>query len=196
MQHVDLHTVAVQTYAHKYNAIGPYTQWTTSFGQACGRLQGAKIQNSYTFFTMAQVTPVGKGVLTVEDSRSHSDTSHSVGLLWTSDQSDAETSTWQHTTDIHAPGGIRTQNPSKRAVADPHFGPRGNGIGSDTRIKWNHTVLQPIESRNYHTVWFTVPIASILHVARWSTNSNLLRIPPNQLPTHPCIISYIYECLN
>jgi len=26
------------------------------------------------------------------------DTSHSVGLLWTSDQPEAETSTWQHTT--------------------------------------------------------------------------------------------------
>jgi hypothetical protein len=27
----------------------------------------------------------------------HLDTAHSVGLLWTSDQSDAQTSTWQHT---------------------------------------------------------------------------------------------------
>ena len=31
-------------------------------------------------------------------SRSHADTPHSVGLLWSSDQPDAETSTWQHTT--------------------------------------------------------------------------------------------------
>jgi hypothetical protein len=30
-------------------------------------------------------------------SRSHSDTPHSVGLLWNSDQSDPATSTWQHT---------------------------------------------------------------------------------------------------
>ena len=30
-------------------------------------------------------------------SRSHSDTPHSVGLFWTNDQPDAETSTWQHT---------------------------------------------------------------------------------------------------
>ena len=29
-------------------------------------------------------------------------------------------------TDIHAPGGIRTRNPSKRAVADPSFRPRGH----------------------------------------------------------------------
>jgi hypothetical protein len=31
-------------------------------------------------------------------SRSHWDTSHSVGLLWTSDQPDSNTSTWQYTT--------------------------------------------------------------------------------------------------
>jgi hypothetical protein len=36
---------------------------------------------------------VGQGLLNVEASRSHSDTPHSVGLLWTSDQPDAETST-------------------------------------------------------------------------------------------------------
>jgi len=28
-------------------------------------------------------------------------------------------------TNIHAPGGIRTHNPSKRAAADSHLGPRG-----------------------------------------------------------------------
>jgi hypothetical protein len=36
---------------------------------------------------------VGQGLLIIEASRSHSDTPHSVGLLWTSDQPDAETST-------------------------------------------------------------------------------------------------------
>jgi hypothetical protein len=33
-----------------------------------------------------------------EASRSHSDTPHSVGILLTSDQTEAETSTWRHTT--------------------------------------------------------------------------------------------------
>ena len=32
-----------------------------------------------------------------------SDTPHSVDILWTSDQPDAETSTWQHTTDKTSP---------------------------------------------------------------------------------------------
>jgi hypothetical protein len=57
-------------------------------------------------------------------------TPHSVGLLWTSDQPDAETSTWQHTTltrDRHpCSPGIRTHNTSKRAAADPHLRPRGH----------------------------------------------------------------------
>jgi hypothetical protein len=56
-------------------------------------------------------------------------TPNSVGLLWTSDQPVAETSTWQHTTrteDRHAPRGIRTRTPSKRAAADLRLGPRGH----------------------------------------------------------------------
>jgi hypothetical protein len=36
---------------------------------------------------------VGQGLIIIEASRSHSDTPHSVGLLWTSDQPDAQTST-------------------------------------------------------------------------------------------------------
>jgi hypothetical protein len=46
---------------------------------------------------MAQQAPVGQGLLIIEASRSHSDPPHSVRLFWTSDQPDAETSTWQHT---------------------------------------------------------------------------------------------------
>ena len=46
-----------------------------------------------TFFLMAQPPLEGHGLLTVEASRSHSDTQQPVGLLWTSDQLDAETST-------------------------------------------------------------------------------------------------------
>jgi hypothetical protein len=79
---------------------------------------------------MAQEPPLNQGLLIVEDSWSHSDTPHSVGLLWTSDQLDAETSAWQTTLkkdqNIHAPGGIRTHNPSQRAAADQRIRPRGH----------------------------------------------------------------------
>ena len=44
-------------------------------------------------FPMAQQPLVGHGLLVIEASQSHSDTPHSVGLLWTSDQPDVETST-------------------------------------------------------------------------------------------------------
>jgi len=78
---------------------------------------------------MAQQPLVGHGLLIVEDSRSHSDTPHSVGLLWTSDQPDAENSALRNTTlpreDISAPGGIRTCNPSKRDAVDPRLSPCG-----------------------------------------------------------------------
>ena len=45
------------------------------------------------FFLMAQQPRVGQGLLIIDPSRSHSDTPHSVGILWTSDQPDAKTST-------------------------------------------------------------------------------------------------------
>jgi hypothetical protein len=59
---------------------------------------------------------VSLGLLTVEVSRTHSDTPHSVGLLWTNDQPVAETSTWQHTTltrDRH-PCPRRDSNPQSQ----------------------------------------------------------------------------------
>jgi len=52
----------------------------------------------FFFFLMVRQPLVGQGLLTLEASRSHSDTPHSVGLFWTSDRPDAETSAWQHTT--------------------------------------------------------------------------------------------------
>jgi hypothetical protein len=39
---------------------------------------------------MAQASLVGQRLLIIETSRSHSDTTHSVGLFWTSDQPDAK----------------------------------------------------------------------------------------------------------
>ena len=51
------------------------------------------------FFTMAQQLQWAKASsLTRIHDNTESDTPHPVGLLWTSDQPEAETSTWQHTT--------------------------------------------------------------------------------------------------
>jgi hypothetical protein len=57
------------------------------------------------------------------------DTPHSVGLLWTNDQTVGETSdNTQHSqeTAIQAPAGFRTRNPSKRAAAEPRLRLRGH----------------------------------------------------------------------
>ena len=90
---------------------------------------------------------MGQGVLIVDASRSHSDTPHSIWHLWTSDQPHAQTSTWQHTTfksDIHAPGRIRTRNPSMRAAAGIGF---KNICQTKTRITQNSLhvpLVQPV----------------------------------------------------
>jgi hypothetical protein len=49
------------------------------------------IQINFSF--MAHQPLAGQGLLTVEASRSHSDTPHSVGFLWTNNQTVAETYT-------------------------------------------------------------------------------------------------------
>ena len=72
---------------------------------------------------MAQQPLVGQGLLVVKASRSHLDSPYSVGLLWTSDQPDAETSIWQnthtHNRRTSTPfGKMWTHNPSKRASLD------------------------------------------------------------------------------
>jgi hypothetical protein len=61
----------------------------------------------------------------------NNDQPQSVGLLWTSDQLVADTSTWQHTihtkqTNIHARGGIRTHDRNRRAAVDLRVRPHGH----------------------------------------------------------------------
>jgi hypothetical protein len=66
---------------------------------------------------MAQQPLMGQDSLIVKASWSHSDTAHSVGLLWTTEQPVAETSTGQLaklTRDIHAPGGIWTHSTNRQ----------------------------------------------------------------------------------
>jgi hypothetical protein len=52
----------------------------------------------YSFSPIVQQPLVGQGLLIYDVSRSHSNTPHLVGLLRTSDQPDAETSTRQQAT--------------------------------------------------------------------------------------------------
>jgi len=52
----------------------------------------------YIYIFHGERALVGQDIPTIKASRSPSDALKSVGFLWTSDQPDAETSTWQHTT--------------------------------------------------------------------------------------------------
>jgi hypothetical protein len=90
-------------------------------------LHSKRFRTDPLIFCMAQQPVVDRGLI-MEASRSHSDTPHSVGHLWTGDQPVAETSTWQHSqlTDIHALGGIRTRNPIKLEATDPRHRPHGH----------------------------------------------------------------------
>jgi len=73
------------------------------------------------FFPMTQQPRVGQGLLTVEASRSHSDTPHSVGLpgqvIIPSQRPLPDNTQLAQKTDTHIPGGIPTHNPSKQAAA-------------------------------------------------------------------------------
>ena len=76
-------------------------------------------KHSCNILLFVQQPPVGQSLLIHEISRSHTMTHHIRQVSpFTSDPPDTETPTWQHTTDNHAPGGIRTHNPSRRAAAE------------------------------------------------------------------------------
>jgi len=81
------------------------------------------------FFFWAQQPPVGQGVLIHEVSRSQTTTHHSrqdsSGRVISSSQRPDNTRHSEQT-NIHAPGGIRTHNLSRRAAADLRLRPRGH----------------------------------------------------------------------
>jgi hypothetical protein len=87
---------------------------------------------SYISFLMARQPLLDQRRLPVEASRSHSDTQHWVGFLWTSDRFVAETSKWQYNTHMRysCSVGIGTCSPSNRAAVDAHVRLRGRKIGN------------------------------------------------------------------
>jgi hypothetical protein len=101
---------------------GKFQNWI--FLMALQRSEYVNMQKIFVlWFCYGSTVLDGLTQLTVEVSRSHLVTLHWAGLLWTSDRPVAETSTWKHNaltrTGIHAPSGIRTCNPSRRAAAEP-----------------------------------------------------------------------------
>jgi len=82
--------------------------------------------------------PLGQGLLLTLHDHTH-DTPHKVELLWASDQPNARTSPWQHTSQNTA---IRTRSPSNWAAADPRLRPRG------------HWIQIPVNLLNYRYFYF------------------------------------------
>jgi len=80
---------------------------------------------------------VGQDLLFIEASQSHSYTPHSVGLLWTSDQPDAEISTWQHSQTSMSAAGLEPTIPASEQPQTHSLDRAATGIGCkyDTLLK-------------------------------------------------------------
>ena len=102
---------------------------------------------SIYFSPMAQQPLVGQGLLIILSSRSHSDTPHSVEFLWSSDQPNAETSTWRNIT------LTRDSHPCLRRVWNPQ------SQQASGRIPMPYTARPPasddgvITSESMGTIW-------------------------------------------
>jgi len=81
-------------------------------------------------FLLAQQPPVGQDLLIHEVSRSHTTTHHSQWdcsgrVISSSQRPEPDNTQYSHQTYIHAPGGIRNHNLSRRAATDLRLRPRG-----------------------------------------------------------------------
>ena len=116
------------------------------------------------FLPMAQQPLFGQDLLIIEASLSHSDTPHSIGLLWTSDQTDAEISTWQCTTLTREkyPCCRRNSNPQSQQArgADSRLRPRGHRdwpeetlTQTNARKLWMFNIMMPSIRWHYFQFW-------------------------------------------
>ena len=92
------------------------------------------------FFPMAREPLLDQGLLIIEASRSHSDTPHSVRLLWTSDHPDAKISPWQYTTLTREtpmpPVGFESTIPASERLQTPALDRTVIGIGFGQISQW------------------------------------------------------------
>ena len=105
---------------------------------------------------------VDHGLLIIEFSRSHSDTTHLVEspgrVIGPSQRPLPDNTQHSQETDIHDPGGIRTRNPSMRETVDPRLRPLGH---------WDrlHRLLQQ-EFKSTHTKKALNPLNAELNPIR------------------------------
>jgi hypothetical protein len=106
------------------------------------------------FFSVAHQPLLNQGLLIIEASWLHSDTPHSVQLLWTSGQPDAETSAWQHTTIK------RDRHLCPWRYSNPHY---QQTIG----CRPNQRLIRPRGYYDWHTLYYYIlygPFYSLYYV--------------------------------
>jgi hypothetical protein len=101
-------------------------------------------------------------LLIIEASRSHSGTPHSVGLLWTSDQPDSETSTWKYTT------LTRDRHPCSWLDSNPQSQQASGLYRAATGIGWR--------KRNTHDYNEFIVTADVMNVSYSTVGSGIVGI--------------------
>jgi hypothetical protein len=124
-----------------------------------------QVINRWLFLPWSKSPLAGQGIIFVKTSRSHSDTPHSVGLLWTNDQPDAKTSLWQHTS------LTKTQTSTPSAGFEPI-------IPANDRAQ-THALDRAAPGIGQEVTW------RILNVATWRTSCTPLTVNgQDQNPLH------------
>ena len=111
-----------------------YTFWNCRQASCFVMVNNKLLHLSVT--STAGQSPVGQSLLIINASQWHSDTTHTVRLLWTKDQPDAETSTWK-TNNTHirpvssgVPRNFVRRGGSTNSVENRGHRERGSGGGS------------------------------------------------------------------
>ena len=107
--------------------------------------------------------PTRAGILILEVSRSHATTHHSrqdfSGRVISPSQRPLPNNTWHSTQiDIHAPGRVRTHNPSKRAAVDPRL----RQCGHWDRL-WFYNTTSKLYSYFFLCIFKTTALRNFLH---------------------------------
>jgi len=111
----------------------------------------------FFFFSMAYQPLGSQG----QASRSHSETPHSVWLLWTSGQTDTQSSTRHHTTltiYIHAPGGFESTIPANERPQTHALDCAATGMATLTVTGWTF----------YHCAYISWSVYTFVSGISWS----------------------------
>jgi hypothetical protein len=132
-----------QTHVNSYGSVCPYR-----------RRRPIYLYQKVALVSIAQQPLVGEGCLSIEDWESHLDTPYSVGLLRTSDQPDAHTSTTTHNTRKRQtsmpPAGFEPTFPASERL-QTHYLDRAASVIGCTGLGISN--FQGVKHRQYSPLW-------------------------------------------